>query len=375
MNKICHIITDLDVGGAEYMLKRLLEHQIKDLDSFVVISLTGLGKIGEQLRNQGVAVYTLNMSGKLAFPFAFWRLRKLLRQLKPELVQTWMYHADLLGGLAAYSCGIRRIVWGIHCSRLPIGRPLTKIVMMCCAKMSTWLPTRILCVAEAAKQNHIKYGYSSGKMLVIPNGFSAAILTKTAGQLKPLLTPYGITPDNFVVGCVGRFHPDKGQDILLQTIKQVAQQVPRVKFVLAGRECDAGNDELIELVRRFDVSDQIVLLGERDDIPYLLPEFDLFCMPSRSEAFPVALGEAILAGVPCVATNVGDAMELGGDEVVYVEPSNVDALAAAIVNLSQQSSEELAKKSLLGRQRIQALFSIENVSQRYNAVYLDLLSR
>ncbi|MBU2180926.1 MAG: glycosyltransferase [Gammaproteobacteria bacterium] len=374
-DKICHIITDLDVGGAEYMLKRLLEHQLGNKDSFSVVSLTGLGKIGEQLRAQGISVYTLNMSGKLAFPLALWRLVKLLSKLKPDLVQTWMYHADLLGGLAAYYCGIRRIVWGIHCSKLPIGRPLTKIVMMCCAKMSSWLPSQILCVAEAAKQNHIKYGYCSDKMLIVPNGFSAAKLVKTASQAKPLLAPYGVTSEHFVVGCVGRYHPDKGQDILIRAVEQVVQRVPQVKFVLAGRNCDANNVELTELVKKFQIADNVILLGERDDIPYLLPEFDLFCMPSRSEAFPVALGEAMLAGVPCVATNVGDAIELGGSETTYVEPLDISALALAIVNVSMLSTESLANKSLLGRERVQALYSIENVTQRYNAVYLDLLSR
>ncbi|OBP15335.1 hypothetical protein A5320_08200 [Rheinheimera sp. SA_1] len=373
-HKICHIITDLDVGGAEFMLKRLLEQQIDERNSILVISLTGIGKIGEQLIAQGFSVYALDMKGKLAFPAAFWNLSRLLRQFKPDLVQTWMYHADLLGGLAAYYCGIRHIVWGIHCSKLPIGRPLTKLVMQCCARLSAWLPAKIVCVAEAARQNHIEYGYVDHKMVIIPNGFSAATLQKTISQPKPILSAHGITMSMFVVGCVGRFHPDKGQDILVQTIKLVSQKVPHVKFVLAGRGCDKHNVELMELIASCGVVEQMVLLGERDDVPYLLPEFDLFCMPSRSEAFPVALGEAMLAGLPCVATNVGDSKALGGPDTVFVEACDVNALANAIVEMSQQSPDELAQKGSLGRKRVEQLYSIENVSQHYKTIYCDLLS-
>jgi glycosyltransferase involved in cell wall biosynthesis len=372
--KICHIITDLDVGGAEYMLKRLVEEQHADRDSLVIISLTGIGKIGEQLQAQGFHVYALNMKGKLAFPVALWRLSKLLKKLKPDLVQTWMYHADLLGGLAAYFSGIRKIVWGIHCSKLPIGRPLTKLVMLSCARLSSWLPAKIVCVAEAAKINHIQYGYSGQKMTIIPNGFSAAPLIKSRSQNRPILTTHGAAAAAFIVGCVGRFHPDKGQDILVLAIQLIAQQAPHVQFVFAGRGCDEQNSELTKLITSCGVRDKIILLGERDDIQSLLPEFDLFCMPSRSEAFPVALGEAMLAGLPCVATNVGDVKELGGATTVFVEPCDVDALANAIIEMVQQTPEQRAEKGLLGRSHVEKSYSIQHVSDLYKNIYQDLLS-
>ncbi len=356
------------------MLKRLLEHQAADKEQLVVISLLGTGKIGEQLKARGYEVYALNMQGKLAFPLALWRLVRLLRRLKPDIVQTWMYHADLLGGLAAYLCGIRRIVWGIHCTQLPLGRPLTRWVMQSCAWLSGVIPAKIVCVADAAMQNHIGYGYAADKMLVIPNGFSPPALVKTGSQRRPLLSAAGIQAEQLVIGCVGRFHPDKGQDLLVEAAALVAAQLPQVRFVLAGRGCDPQNSALTEQIQRCGLTAQVVLLGERDDIPALLPEFDLFVMPSRSEAFPVALGEAMLAGLPCIATRVGDSEALGGPDTVFVPALNTQALADAIVTLSQDTPEQLLYRGQKGRERVQALFSIQSVSQRYAAIYQDLLS-
>jgi len=174
-----------------------------------------------------------------------------------------------------------------------------------------------------------------------------------------------------VVGCVGRFHPDKGQDLLVAAAAMCRQR-SAIKFVLTGRGCDESNPHLIDLLQRAGVRANVVLLGERDDIPALLTEFDLFCMPSRSEAFPVALGEAMLAGLPCVATKVGDAAELGGDYVTFVRAEDIDALAGSILQLSDISAEQLHHRGLLGRQRVIDRFSIAAVSARYLDVYRDM---
>ncbi len=367
----CHIITDLDIGGAEMMLKSLLEAQIGNRQNIVVISLTGLGKIGCQLQKLGIRVYTLNMQGKFAFPVAFFQLLRLLKVIRPSVVQTWMYHADLLGGLAASFAGIKSIVWGIHCTKVPIGRPLTYVVMKCSAWLSYLIPHKILCVAEAARYNHVQYGYCADKMQVIPNGFKTDTPVKTTRHL-PLLLKAGLeNPDACIVGCVGRWHPDKGQDLLIAAAAICLKQT-EMTFAFVGRGCDESNHELIKLLEQSGVRHAVMLLGERDDIPQLLPEFDIFCLPSRSEAFPVALGEAMLAGLPCIATDVGDCAELGGKHVMIVPPGDVHQLADAILLCKAKSAEQLQLSGFLGRQHIIERFSINAVSSRYEDVYREL---
>jgi glycosyltransferase involved in cell wall biosynthesis len=369
--EICHVITDLDVGGAEFMLKRLLEHNIAHRAEIAVVSLMDTGKIGEQLISAGFKVYTLDMQGKLAFPLALIRLTKLLRQLQPRLVQTWMYHADLLGGLAAHFAKCPTIVWGIHCTRLPIGRPLTWVVMKLCSWLSKRIPDHIVCVAEAARLMHVSYGYDQSKMSVIPNGFEVEQIQPRGSAPRQLLNRPEFA-DRVLIGSVGRFHPDKGQDVLLQAAAQLILSQPKALFVLVGRQCDSQNVELTQLIETYQLGQHILLMGERDDIPQLLPEFDIFCLPSRSEAFPVALGEAMLAGLPCVATDVGDCRVLVGGSNDLVPSGDAKQLAAALDKMLQKSDTEKRNLGLQARQRVIQLFSIASVALRYQQLYSQL---
>ena len=181
--KVLHITTGLKVGGAETVLKCLIEFDIANRDDIVVVSLTSLGVIGKILRAQGVIVHALNMSSSpLGFFTALWQLRNLIRQYQPEIVQTWMYHADLLGGLSAYLAGYKNIVWGIHHTSLSFsGSFKTVFIMKVCAVLSRWIPKKIICVADAARQAHIASGYEATRMVVIPNGFNFSQLSSHSG--------------------------------------------------------------------------------------------------------------------------------------------------------------------------------------------------
>jgi glycosyltransferase involved in cell wall biosynthesis len=370
--KVCHVITSLGVGGAEYMLKRLLNQQAVDKSLITVISLMELGKIGQQLREMGYSVHTLEMKSAFGFFRVLFTLMNLLRQVKPDVLQTWMYHADLLGGIAGYLAGYRRIIWSIHCTRVPAGRPMTAVVMKICAWLSAVLPSKILCVAEAARKNHIRYGYNASRMVVVPNGFDVPEQFKSGNSPKQILT--GVQFDGkYIVGCVGRFHIDKGQDLLLQAAAEVITQRPDIVFVLAGNQVDAGNTALTQLIARFGLQNHVFMLGERDDVPSLLPEFDIYCMPSRTEAFPVALGEAMLAGLPCVATRVGDCEVLGGDLVHFVDAGDVSALAKALLEMAGIPDAQRLQLGHAGRERVRQLFSIASISEKYLALYAEVL--
>lgn len=119
MKKIAHVIIGLNVGGAELMLQRLILNSNKNNQfEHSVISLTDLGSIGYELKQQGVAVYSLGMKSLTSAPLMFFKLQKLLKKIQPHVVQTWMYHSDLLGGLAAKSVGVKKIIWGIRNSEI-----------------------------------------------------------------------------------------------------------------------------------------------------------------------------------------------------------------------------------------------------------------
>ncbi len=371
--RVVHIITCLDVGGAETMLTRLLLSAANPGQDQVVISLKDVGPLGLQLQQHGVTVYAMHMGASFSGLKAFIRLVFLLRQLKPDVVQTWMYHADLAGGLAAAIAGCRRIVWGIRGTYTPIGRPWTHRVMKLCARLSRVIPSKILCVAESARQSHIAYGYSAKRMHVIGNGLDLAAFDQLSQHHIDLHQLGGWSKEQVLIGCVGRYHPDKGQDLFIQSAAKLLLRYPACRFVMIGRDCDSANQQLKGLIDQSGLAGSVLLLGERADIPACLAGLDLFCLPSRTEGFPNVLAEAMAAGVPAVATNVGDVKRLVADTVVVVEPNNTAALAEAMTTLLDLTAEQRRQFAEKGRLRVERYCSIQAVRRQYEEFYQELL--
>ena len=372
-NKIIHIITGLEVGGAEQMLKRLLLSDPHSIDNVLVISLSGLGTIGKTLQAQGFTVHALNFSRLSAIPANFWALIKLLKAHKSSIIQTWMYHADFFGGLAARMAGCRNVIWGIRNTFVPQNSRMTYVLMRFCALLSYTIPKKIICVAEAAKNAHISYGYSAKKMLVIHNGFDFARFDAQQIDATKVRHELGLGADDFIVGCVGRLHLDKGQDVFINAVAFLERVHNRkVHFLLIGRGCDYDNQELLKQLDSFGLISSFLLLGERHDIPECLAAMDVFCMPSRTEGFPNGLGEAMSMGLPCVATHVGDAKVLAGDAAVIVAADDPMALAAGLTKVICMPAEQrrfLGEKAAI---RVRDQFSIDRARERFYALYRDI---
>jgi len=358
------------------MLKRLIVSDPVSIPDTIVVSLTSLGLIGESLRNQGVKVHTLNLSpSAINIPIVLWQLVKLIRQYQPEIVQTWMYHADLLGGLSAHLAGNNNVIWGIRRTSLSLSNSAkTAFIMKICAVLSHWIPKKIICVAEAAKQAHIAAGYLASRMVVIPNGFNFSPFTVTQEQIIALRLACHFSDGDIVIGCVGRFHADKGQDNFVKAAAIVAQQYPTVKFLLVGRDCDVNNAQLMHWLSDHGLQERVVLLGERNDVPVCLAAMDVYCMPSRTEGFPNGLGEAMAMGLPCVATNVGDTAVLTGDTAILVPPQNEQALAQVLLKVIALSEKEREQMGQRAKERVMSEFPIEKVRARFEAVYRDIIS-
>lgn len=370
--RVVHIITCLDIGGAEMMLKRLLLAGTKSSQVESVISLTTLGPIGVELRRAGIDVVCLELDKSVAGAVRkFFRLVKLLRSLKPDVVQTWMYHADLFGGLAARLAGCKNVAWGIRGTYTPIGRPATHRVMQLCARLSYVVPQKIICVAEAARRSHIQYGYQAGKMQVIHNGLDFGLFQPVT-ELAALREQWGFAAHQPLLGSVGRFHADKGQDLLIKAFSELAGEFPELRLVLVGRDCDDNNSTLVQLINAADIKDKVLLLGERSDVAACLAAFDMYCMPSRTEGFPNGLAEAMSAGLAAVATDVGDAKVMAAETVIYAS-AEVNSLHQALTQLCQL---DINARSDLGRaaaQRVRDLFSIQTIRQQYDQLYKSMM--
>ena len=374
--KILHVIVGLETGGAELMLKRLVQAQA-GLSEFrhSVVTLTSVGSVGEELRSMGVPVDALGMRGPLGAARATVTLSPPIRAVRPDVVQTWMYHSDLIGGIAARIAGVRAVVWGIRTTDITsAGRTATVAVRAICAKLSAHVPAAIVCAAEAARRAHVASGYNASRMLVIPNGFDLAQMATEPKDVAALRDAYGFGSDTLVVGSLGRRHAAKDHATFLRAAAAVVRQDARARFLLIGRDVDLRDRELAWLVAATRHPERFAFLGQRRDVPVCLGAMDVFCLHSRNEGFPNVLGEAMAMGVPCVATDVGDAAVLLGDSGEVVPKETPDALAAAILRMLSRTDEQRRRVGELGRQRIRQHFTIESAADRFAALYRRLVT-
>lgn len=370
------MIVGLGVGGAELMLKRLIEsHRSDPLSQHGVISLTSLGIVGEKLQSEGVDVEVMNMRSPLHFPATLWRMTWLLRQQRPDVVQTWMYHADLLGGLAARMAGIRNVIWGIRTTDVSAGGGrATEGVRWLCARLSRWVPHTIVCAAEASRRVHVALGYCADRMVVVPNGFDLAGLKATPAQVAALRSECGFSSDAVVVGTLGRFNAVKDPHNFVRAAGLLARKQPAARFLIVGRDCDAANAQLMGWIAVTGCADRFVLLGERSDPAVCLAAMDVFCLSSRTEGFPNVVGEAMAMCKACVVTDVGDAAYLLGECGVVVPKEDSAALAEGMAKLVSLSTADRAELGERAHARIESEFTMVRTRERFEAVYASVLA-
>ncbi len=372
---VLHIIVGLDSGGAERMLQRLVAFDAGNpACRHSVVSLTDAGTIGPQLRRSGIDVQALGLRSLLDLPRVFWRLLGVVRASRPDIVQTWMYHADLLGGLAARLAGRYPVVWCVRTTNLPAGtRSVTALLRWLCARLSGWIPDAIVCAAQASRSAHAAIGYDATKMVVVPNGYDFSRLAASADERLAWRAEHGVGAHELVVGSIGRWHADKDPDNFVQMAARLGPQDARLRFLMVGRGLDANNPQLLRSVAASAMAHRFILAGERKDTPQCLAAMDVFCLHSRNEGFPNVLAEAMAMGLPCVTTDVGDAAMLLGDANQVVPKEAPAALAQAVARMLGMDPAARQALGARARARVQMHFTIGAARAGFESVYLRLL--
>jgi len=374
--KIVHVITGLTTGGAEMSLLRLLGRIDPLRFSSEVVSLGDEGALGARIRSLGIPVLALNLEPGRPSPAALLKLVRHIRVARPAVVQTWMYHADLIGGMAARLAGRYPVAWGIHNWNLTpeATRRSTVMTARACAWTSRWLPDRIVCVSEASRRVHEAFGYAADKMLVIPNGFDLGAFKPDTRGRQELRRELAVPEAAPLIGRIGRFDPQKDYRNFVDAAARIHARRPEAHFVLCGDGIDWENRELAGWIDAAGVRERFRLLGPRDDVPRLLAALDLACSSSLGEAFPLVVGEAMAAGVPCVVTDVGDSARLVGETGRVVPPRNSEELALACLDLVDLAPDERQRLGMIARSRIEHKFSLARTVGRYQDLYEGLAS-
>lgn len=379
--KILHVIIGLNIGGAENSLLRLIETHKKSLNcpyNHSVVSLTTIGTIGEQLQSLDIHVDALRLKSAFSTPRVLWALIKIIRHTSPDIIHTWMYHADFIGGIAAWLTK-KKIIWSIRNTHVMVGSGTAKktfYIMRACAFLSAYIPNKIICVADAAITSHVNYGYLQEKMHVIQNGYDVEKITGLSKKNEiTTKEKIGINQNTIVIGTVGRYNDYKDHPTFIKAAKILLKSNRNLQFLLIGRNVNKANAQLMSLISDTNDTGHFILLGERNDIPALLALMDIFCLHSISEGFPNVLGEAMCVGLPCVTTDAGDAALMVGKDGIVVPHSQPALLAKGlqqVINLTPEERERSGKKL---NQRIQANYTLAQVQFAYESVYHEVSSQ
>lgn len=371
--KLIFVITGLPIGGAEMVLLKLLERINRKKFSPHVISLTEDGEIGPRIAALGIPVEALGMRRGIPNPIRFLCLARRLRQLKPDIVHTWMYHANLMGGLAARLAGVPVVIWTIFSSDLlSTASLLTKLTVSWCAKMSSWLPDCVQYDSHQGKVYHAKIGYSEHRSLVIPNGVDLKEFIPNEQAKQEVRQEMGVSSKTPMIGLIARFDPIKNHDGFIRAAGYLHRDMLEVHFLMAGQSIEWSNPVLKKAIEDAKLTDVFHLLGQRDDIPRITASLDLACLTSWSESFGIVLIEAMACGVPCVSTDCGEQSSILGDTGWLVPIGDMEGLAAkwaAFFSLSKNDRRLIGETA---RVRVTDQFELGAVVKRYEAMYLDV---
>ncbi len=373
MKKVFHVITELETGGAERMLMRLVSASDRKRVSHLVVSMTGEDSLGKCIKEAGIPLFTLGMKRGRPSLGALIRFVRILKTEKPDILQTWLYHADLFGLIAGKLAGVRRIFWNIRCSDMEMTHysHLSSWLVSVLARLSP-LPGMVIVNSEAGREQHILRGYSPKSWRVIHNGFDLDEFRPEEGAKSRLCGELGLPLDSVLAGMIARYDPMKDHAGFLRAAGLAGPKYPKVHFVLAGKGVTPENGELRRGIERQNLEGRVHLLGERGDISALMPGFDFLCQSSLfGEGFSNVVGEGMACGVPCVATDVGDSAYIVGETGRIVSPGDPAALAEAMGEIAAMGEEGRRGLGKAARRRIRDLFNLPAVVAEYERIYAE----
>jgi glycosyltransferase involved in cell wall biosynthesis len=353
------------------MLDRLLGALPKERVDSEVICLAEEGPIASRIRERRIPLKVLGLQAGVMALSGLPRIVSHFRDSRPDVVHTWMYHADFLGGLAARRLGVP-LVWALHSSTLdPVESPRsTQALVRVLATLSKRLPNRIVSCSRVGRSRHERLGYDASKMEVIPNGFDTTLFRPNTEIRRDARARWNATDEDIVVGHVARFHPQKDHRTLLRAAALSLANEPRLRFVLYGNDVTPTNRALFGLAEQLGITDRCSFLGMSSSTQDVFPGLDVLASSSSfGEAFPLVIGEAMACEVPCVVTDVGDSSHMVGSTGITVAPRDPEALARALTQMARLEPQARRDLGAEGRRNVEVTYGLAHVASLYADVY------
>lgn len=375
--KVLHIITGLQSGGAERILLHLVSFLNREQFACEVVSLTTEGHLGGLIRAQGIPVRALGFARGVPDPRLLPTLAAHIRRAQPDLIQTWLHHADLAGGLAARLARTAApVVWSVHNAAIDPakGKPQTALLTRLNAYLARFLCRKVVCVSEAVREHCLYQGYAPNQLQVVVNGVDTDAFQPDRGARDSVRRELGLPPDAPLFGLMARFDPAKDHETFCRAAGLLRQTCPNAHFVLCGEDVTPDNAHLRNWLRAANVGESAHLLGLRDDVPRLTAALDVAtCCSQYSEAFALVLAEAMACGVPCVTTDMPGPVSVVGDLGRVVPIGDADVLAQTWHELLTLTPARLKDWGERARERAVTHFSIPSMTAGYASLYAHLV--
>ncbi len=361
--RILQIIPSLDRAGAEKQFTLLATHLDRNEFDVHACALTRGGPYEAELKRHDIPFTLIGKSWKVD-PRAYWRLRRLIRRLKPDIVQTWLFAANAYGRAAARSCGVRTIIGSEQCAdpwkqwhQLAIDRRLAR----CSA--------RIVVNGRGVRDFYVGHGIDRDKFVLIENGI-APHRPSSLGR-EEFLDQLGLPHDAQIVAAIGRLWPQKRVRDVIWAAELLQNIRDDVHVIVVG---DGPERRRLERFRdNVQLQGRVHFLGHRDDVAQFIEHVDVLWLASAFEGLPNVIMEAMAAGVPVVATDIA-----GNNDLVLPEKTGFLVPVGDTAGLARHANQILddpplaARLGEAGRQEMLDNYSVEKMVSRHAQLYHEL---
>jgi glycosyltransferase involved in cell wall biosynthesis len=358
--RVLFVASTLSFGGAERQLVALANGLGSRGHEVHVALLYRGGPLERDLASGVVHVHSLEKRGRWDILAVSRRLARLVGALRPNVVHSYLVVPNIIAALAQAGSPRTPLVWGVRTSRMDEARYSSW------DRIAFWLERRLVKIPDLIIANSrdggqvaVEMGAPASAVAVVSNGIDTSAFVRDAEAGLQIRREWGIEPDEFLIGVVGRIDPMKGHDVFLKAARMVPSDPVPVRFVIVGSGPDAHVERLKSRALSLGIHHRIVWAQARRDIVAVYSGLDLMVLPSRfGEGFPNVVGEAMACGTPCVVTNVGDSAMVVGECGRVVPAGDVDALASALRDMAALSDVERTALRAQPRARIVDHFSV-----------------
>jgi glycosyltransferase involved in cell wall biosynthesis len=373
--RIFFLIRSLHAGGTERQLAELA----KGLDKSIFIITVGVfyheGPLIEEIKDiHGINVISLNKRGRWDIIRFVVRFIMLLKTLQPDILYSFLPDANLVGLISGKIARVRRIVWGVRASNMDVSR--YDWLAMTSLRLSAFLsrfPDAIITNSVAGKEFHRSIGYSTNRMMVVPNGIDTDRFKPDHSVGLRVRDKWNIDEEKIAIGLVGRLDPMKDHTTFLQAVKIFEQRKSSVRFVCIGDGKEPYKSEIHSLCSALGLNGSLIWAGERYDMVAVYNAMDMITSSSLSEGFSNVIGEGMACGVPCVVTDVGDSAIIVGETGIVVPPKDPQALADGWRSMLKRLNDKSYSINEMARARIVSHYNSEILIQKTSRMFRSLL--